>query len=74
MRTAELLTEHGTVERQPLLEGRSMYIVMAPLEKRVEKKTDADGDAPEAETIGDAIAAKAPAPQATTEAPAQQGP
>ncbi|HEY6608964.1 MAG TPA: translation initiation factor IF-3 [Candidatus Limnocylindria bacterium] len=73
-RTAELLTEHGTVERQPLLEGRSMYIVMAPLEKRAEKKTDADGDEPAAETIGDAIAAKAPAPPATTEAPAQQGP
>ena len=37
MRTAELLTEHGVIERQPLLEGRSMYIVMAPLEKRLEK-------------------------------------
>ncbi|MGH2445082.1 MAG: translation initiation factor IF-3 [Candidatus Limnocylindria bacterium] len=72
MRTAELLTEHGTVERQPLLEGRSMYIVMAPLEKRAEKKTDTD-------TIGDAIAAKAPPPsngtgvEATSETPAQQG-
>ena len=69
MRTAELLAEHGTIERQPLLEGRSMYIVMAPLEKRAEKKTDerrratsvrsAAGD-----TIGDAIAAKGQAPQA----------
>jgi translation initiation factor IF-3 len=39
-RAAELLTEHGTVERPPLLEGRNMYIVMAPLEKRPEKKTD----------------------------------
>lgn len=73
MRTAELLTEHGTIERQPLLEGRSMYIVMAPLEKRPEKKTDGVGDEPAAETIGDAIAAKAQAPEATTEAPAQQG-
>ena len=34
MRTAELLTEHGAIERQPLLEGRSMYIIMAPIEKR----------------------------------------
>ncbi len=72
MRTAELLTEHGTIERQPLLEGRSMYIVMAPLEKRPEMKTDGVGDEPATETIGDAIAAKAQAPEATTEAPAQQ--
>ena len=82
-RAAELLTEHGTVERPPLLEGRNMYIVMAPLEKRTEKKTEAGGEAtatPAGETIGDAIAAKAPPPPpvaeqptATNEAPAQQG-
>ena len=48
LRMGELLAEHGTVERPPLLEGRSMYISVAPLEKRVEKKTDkpADGAAP----------------------------
>ena len=86
MRTAETLAEHGVVERQPLLEGRSMYIIMAPLEKRAEKKTDADDEAGQTaaptasqppaggETIGDAIAAKGSAPQAATEAPAQQGP
>ena len=46
-RAAELLAEHGTVERPPLLEGRNMYIVMAPLEKRAEKKTDdAAGEQP----------------------------
>lgn len=82
VRTAELLEEHGTIERQPLLEGRSMYIVMAPLEKRPEKKTDAGGEdetAPRGETIGDAVAAKASEPQgaekveATSEPPAQQG-
>ena len=82
MRTAEVLAEHGTIERQPLLEGRSMYIVMAPLEKRAEKKSE-NGDvaapAGAGETIGDAIAAKGSAPQpgasaqATTDAPAQQG-
>ena len=44
-RAAELLTEHGTVERPPLLEGRNMYIVMAPLEKRPEKKTDEEARA-----------------------------
>jgi hypothetical protein len=74
MRTAELLAEHGTIERQPLLEGRSMYIVMAPLEKRPDRKTDAEGEEPSAETIGDAIAAKAAMPQAAAETPAQQGP
>jgi len=83
IRTAEVLAEHGTVERQPLLEGRSMYIVMAPLEKRPEKKNDTgDGGAeavPAGETIGDAVAAKAPAPNgveetaATSEEPAKQG-
>ena len=81
MRTAEVLAEHGVIERQPLLEGRSMYIIMAPIEKRPEKKTengDVD-DSTDAETIGDAIAARASAPQpgatapAVTEVPAQQG-
>ena len=77
-RAAELLAEHGTVERPPLLEGRNMYIVMAPLEKRAEKKTDDEaGERPAAsaaeaaepqeapaagETIGDAVAAKGTAP------------
>ena len=82
-RAAELLTEHGTVERPPLLEGRNMYIVMAPLEKRAEKKTERARAArrtsrqpqPAAppnggETIGDAIAAKGKAPTATVEPPA----
>src|SRR5918998_3259866 len=65
MRTAEQLADHGVVERQPLLEGRSMYIVMAPVEKRAEKKNengDAESSANAGDTIGDAIAAKSPAP------------
>jgi len=81
MRTAELLAEHGAIERQPLLEGRSMYIIMAPLEKRAERKTDTDNGGAAAtpssqppasgETIGDAVAAKGNAPRAASEAPAQ---
>jgi translation initiation factor IF-3 len=65
LRTAESLAEHGTVERQPLLEGRSMHILMAPLERRPDKKSDegvgaAEGvTAPAAETIADAVAAQA---------------
>jgi translation initiation factor IF-3 len=77
-RAAGLLTEHGTVERPPLLEGRNMYIVMAPIDKRIEKKPGDGGvvaPAPQAsgeppaggETIGDALAAKGLAPTATVE-------
>jgi translation initiation factor IF-3 len=76
-RAAGLLTEHGIVERQPLLEGRNMYIVMAPLEKRIEKKSgngEVAGVAPESgdasgrgETIGDALTAKGMAPTVTVE-------
>ena len=82
LRTAETLAEHGTIERQPLLEGRSMFIIMAPLERKPERKADGEPGAttdsttePPAggETIGDAIAAKGNAPAAATEAPAQQG-
>ena len=83
MRTAEVLAEHGTIERQPLLEGRSMYIVMAPVEKRATDKKSENGEADTSavagDTIGDAIAAKSPAPPrepaapASSEAPAQQG-
>ena len=71
-KAAGMLTEHGTIERPPLLEGRSMYIVMAPIDKRAERKTErAEGEVangqPEApaaasgaerETIGDALAAR----------------
>jgi translation initiation factor IF-3 len=70
LKTAELLAEHGTIERQPLLEGKSMYIVMAPLERRAEKpekaeraEQTADGAAQPAaagsgQTIGDVVAAR----------------
>ena len=66
MRAADTLAEHGTIERQPLLEGRSMFIVMAPIEKRPDKKSDrGEDESVPPETIGDAVAAKAPsAPQA----------
>jgi translation initiation factor IF-3 len=72
-RAAEMLAESGTMERQPLLEGRSMYIVMAPVEKRPEKKVDTDEAAQAApatngQTIGEALAAKGQAPQASTAA------
>ena len=70
MKAADMISEHGVIERQPLLEGRSMYIVMAPHEKRVEKKSEngtVEGAEPAGaeETIGDAVAARAPAAPAS---------
>ena len=44
MKVGELLAEHGTVERPPLLEGRSMYISVAPIDRRAEKKSDRPAD------------------------------
>ena len=60
------------------MEGRNLYIVMAPLEKRADKKGEGEaaedaaphepGQAPEGgETIGDRLAAKGQAPTATVE-------
>lgn len=59
IKAADMISEHGIIERQPLLEGRSMYIVMAPHEKRAEKKNE-DGSVATADTIGDVVAAKSP--------------
>ena len=64
-RAAELLAEHGTVERPPLLEGRNMYIVMAPLEKRAEKKTNGVAEEPPVASAGES--------SETAEAQAQAG-
>ena len=62
-RAAGILEEHGVVERPPLLEGLNMFIVMAPPEKRVEKKNGATEGATPApasngETIADVVVAK----------------
>jgi translation initiation factor IF-3 len=40
IRFAELVQEHGTVERQPLLEGRSMSIVIASTHKPKPQRRD----------------------------------
>lgn len=81
-KASEMLVEHGTIERQPLMEGRNMYIVMAPLEKRIEKKSDGDGAEGIADagseagavdnTIGDALAAKGQAPVIAPEPVAEE--
>jgi len=71
-RAAALLVEHGTIERTPLLEGRNLFIVMAPFEKRVEKKTErpesdeapqpAEQPSTDGQTIGEVLTAKGQAP------------
>ena len=45
LRMGELLAEHGTVERPPLLEGRSMYISVSPIDRRGEKKAEKPAEA-----------------------------
>ena len=84
VKAGEMLAEHGTIERQPLMEGRNMYIVMAPVDKRAEKKTDSGDGAtgtdaaagPEAgpgdNTIGEALVAKGQAPVVTPPEPAPE--
>ena len=69
-RAAEMIGDHGVIERAPLMEGRSLFIVMAPPGAKTERKDDqpaeADGGAPAAgETIGERLAAKGQVPEAT---------
>jgi translation initiation factor IF-3 len=55
---AERLKDHGALERQPLLEGRQMVMVMGPLRR------DAAGAAQRSAGAGEAPAGPGPAPQA----------
>jgi translation initiation factor IF-3 len=66
-RAAEMIGEHGVIERAPLMEGRSLFIVMAPPTAKVAGK---DGEG-EAETIADAMEAQGQIPEmaATDETP-----
>ncbi|HEX5467140.1 MAG TPA: translation initiation factor IF-3 [Candidatus Limnocylindrales bacterium] len=76
MRFADQVKEHGTVERQPLLEGKSMSIVITSLHKpKVDGARPADArPAGEAATDGPGPEAKAPAPEATGPAPEAKAP
>jgi translation initiation factor IF-3 len=74
-RAAEMIGDHGVIERPPLMEGRSLFIVMAPptakAERREGQPESADGSAEvSGETIGDALQAKGQVPEATDEPPA----
>jgi len=72
-RFAEQVAEHGTVERQPLLEGKQMSLVMTSnhkpkIQKRDEEQNGAEGEpATEPESAAPA-APPAPVPAAASEA------
>ena len=77
-RAAEMIGDHGVIERTPLMEGRSLFIVMAPPGSKVERRDDQPGQtdgaaAPEApsETIGEALAAKGQVPEVASEVAAE---
>jgi translation initiation factor IF-3 len=69
LQVADRLKDHGTVERMPLLEGRSMIMIMNPVRR------DAQGaPAPQAATATSAPAAAAAASTAKAAAPAAAAP
>jgi translation initiation factor IF-3 len=75
-RAAEMIGEHGVIERPPLMEGRSLFIVMAPptakAERREGQAETTDGAATDGggETIGEALQAKGQLPEVADEPPA----
>jgi translation initiation factor IF-3 len=74
-RAAEMIGDHGVIERPPLMEGRSLFIVMAPPAAKADRRVDeagvSDGTEPaEGETIGEALQAKGQVPEVAEEPPA----
>jgi translation initiation factor IF-3 len=62
-RAAEMIGDHGVIERPPLMEGRSLFIVMAPPTAKADRRD-------EGETIGEALQAKGQVPDVAEEPPA----
>jgi len=58
-KAAEMIGDHGVIERPPLMEGRSLFIIMAPPTARTDRKDEPEG---EAETIGERLAAQGQIP------------
>ncbi len=74
-RAAEMIGDHGVIERPPLMEGRSLFIVMAPPAAKADRRDDEAGatdgaDAAGGETIGEALQAKGQVPEVAEEPPA----
>jgi translation initiation factor IF-3 len=65
-RFSKIVEEHGVIERQPVLEGKSMFIVLASTHKPKVVETPHRPARPEA---GPEAAAAAPAPAAATSEP-----
>ena len=72
-RFAEQVKEHGVIERTPMLEGKSMFIVLASTHKPKTADTPLRPDRPEGAADGAPVAAPAPRP-GTEPAPAQAQP
>ncbi|HUG06023.1 MAG TPA: translation initiation factor IF-3, partial [Candidatus Limnocylindria bacterium] len=72
LQVAERLKDHGTVERMPLLEGRSMIMVMNPVRRDAQGAPATQPAAPTVAPPADAkpVAAPAPAPAAAKPAAA----
>ncbi len=73
-RAAEMIGDHGVIERAPLMEGRSLFIVMAPPTAKAERRDDQPDQADGAEvaggdTIGDTLQAKGQVPEVAEEPP-----
>jgi translation initiation factor IF-3 len=74
-RAAEMIGDHGVIERPPLMEGRSLFIVMAPPTAKADRRDDQPGPTGGAEpaggeTIGEALQAKGQVPEVAEEPPA----
>lgn len=74
MAIADKLKDHGTIERQPLLEGRQMFMVMNPARQQAQQPAaPAPAAAPRPATAAAPVKTAAPAPAKTT-APAAPAP
>jgi translation initiation factor IF-3 len=74
-KAAEMIGDHGVIERPPLMEGRSLFIVMGPPTAKADRRDDqpdvTDGEAAAgSETIGEALQAKGQVPEVAEEPPA----
>ena len=74
LQVADRLKEHGTVERMPLLEGRSMIMVMNPVRRDAQGAPQPAPTAPPAATPRPASPSAAPAPKPAAVPPASQAP
>lgn len=58
-KAAEMIGDHGVIERPPLMEGRSLFIIMGPPTAKADRKDESEA---EPETIGERLAAQGQIP------------